>query len=282
MKFSTAFVSFVFCVAATVEGHAHYGQQHHRRGPSATPTQPSTTPTSTPAPPVTPGSGKKRGVPFNDVQAANAFGGNVVVAYNWASTHEGTLNPGVEYAPMLWGTNIGNWADDATAAIANGAKHLLAFNEPDLNAQANISPQVAASLWKQHIEPFAGKAKLVSPAVTNGGPPMGTAWLDSFLAECADCTIDAIAIHIYDSATNAGYFQNYISDVVKKYKKPVWVTEFGASGTAQQQQDFLRTMIPFLENLDGLEHYFYFMAGQNILNDGSNKLTALGQVYNTL
>lgn len=41
-------------------------------------------------------------------------------------------------------------------------------------------------------------------------------------------------------------------------------------------------MVPFLENLDGLERYAYFMAGQNILTDNSNKLTSLGQTYNAL
>ena len=30
---------------------------------------------------------------------------------------------------------------------------------------------------------------------------------------------------IYDSATNIGYFQNYISDAGTKYGKPTWVTE---------------------------------------------------------
>ena len=54
---------------------------------------------------------------------------------------------------------------------------------------------------------------------------MGTAWLDSFLAACTGCTIDCIAIHIYDSATNIGYFENYISGIGTKYGKPVWVTE---------------------------------------------------------
>ena len=103
---------------------------------------------------------------------------------------------------------------------------LTRFNEPDLGSQANLSPAAAAAAWKQYMEPFHGKAKLVSPAVTNGAPPaMGTGWLDSFLAACTGCHIDAIAIHIYDSATNTAYFQNYISGVASKYGKPVWVTE---------------------------------------------------------
>jgi hypothetical protein len=76
---------------------------------------------------------------------------------------------------------------------------------------------------------YAGKALLVSPAVTNGDPAQGygTGWLDAFFAECSGCTIDAIAIHIYDSATNEAYFKSYIPGVAAKYNKKIWVTEFG-------------------------------------------------------
>lgn len=49
------------------------------------------------------------------------------------------------------------------------------------------------------MQPFAGRAKLVSPAITNGAAPMGTAWLDSFLSACSGCTIDVIAIqYVYN------------------------------------------------------------------------------------
>ena len=82
------------------------------------------------------------------------------------------------------------------------------------------------------MEPFAGKAKLCSPAITNGGAPMGTAWLESFLSECNDCTIDCIAFHIYDSATNVQYFKNYITDFVNKYSNngqlEIYLTEVRA------------------------------------------------------
>lgn len=48
------------------------------------------------------------------------------------------------------------------------------------------------------MEPFHGKAKLVSPAVTNGG---GVQWLQQFFGNCTGCHIDAIALHWYDTAT---------------------------------------------------------------------------------
>ena len=88
-----------------------------------------------------------------------------------------------------------------------------------------MSPEAAASAWMTYMEPFHGKATLVGPAITNGGPPMGTAWLDNFIAACTQCHIDALAIHIYDSATNVGYYKNYISGIGTKYGKPVLVTE---------------------------------------------------------
>lgn len=102
---------------------------------------------------------------------------------------------------------------------------MCSFNEPDLNTQANMTPEQAAQAWKTYMEPFAGKAKLVGPAITNGGAPMGEAWLDKFLDSCTQCTFDVLAIHIYDSATNEAYYQSYISDFVSKYNKTTWVTE---------------------------------------------------------
>lgn len=75
------------------------------------------------------------------------------------------------------------------------------------------------------MEPFHGSATLVSPAVTNGGTPLGVAWMSAFLAACSDCHIDKIAIHIYDSATNIAYFQSYIQSVYAQFNKPIMLTE---------------------------------------------------------
>lgn len=41
-------------------------------------------------------------------------------------------------------------------------------------------------------------------------------------------------------------------------------------------------MVPFLDGLSTVGGYAYFMAGQDILTDGSNNLLPLGQAYNTL
>jgi hypothetical protein len=108
------------------------------------------------------------------------------------------MGSGQVYYPMLWGTasdHTNGWTTNANAAIAAGATHILGFNEPDLNSQSNLTPSAAAAAWKTYIQGYAGKAKLVTPAITNGAPPsMGTGWLDSFMSACSGCTFDAIAV----------------------------------------------------------------------------------------
>lgn len=61
-----------------------------------------------------------------------------------------------------------------------------------------MSPAKAVQKWNELIEPYAGKAKLGAPAVSNSEDPgKGLEWLESFLTQCKDCTIDFIPIHWY-------------------------------------------------------------------------------------
>lgn len=58
---------------------------------------------------------------------------------------------GIEFVPMQWGKwNIETLQKD----IHPGAKHLLGFNEPGHQEQANLDPQQAAALWP-HLEAVA-------------------------------------------------------------------------------------------------------------------------------
>ncbi|KAF7966055.1 hypothetical protein HWV62_40244 [Athelia sp. TMB] len=201
----------------------------------------------------------KKGLSYNTASYTNAF--NLAWAYNWGenpnadtgtAADTGSLRPGVEFTPMLWGSDATNWTVAADAAIAAGAKHLLGFNEPDNAGQSNITPATAAQLWIEHMEPYAGKVKLVGPAVTNGG---GVQWLQQFLGNCTECTIDAIAMHWYDSATFAG------------------------SGTVAQQQSFFSYILPWMETQRFIERYAGFgdFSGTYVNDDGS--LTDLGRTY---
>lgn len=156
------------------------------------------------------------------------------------------------------------------------------FNEPDIKSQSNIAPADAAKLWMQHMQPFAGRATLVSPAITNGAPPaMGTGWLDQFLAECGrlGCTVDAVAAHIYASAKDTAYWKKYITDLGTRYEKPVLITEFNGQGSVEEQQAFLEEMIPFLDGWESVSHYAWFMTAVGNLVNEDGGLTALGETY---
>lgn len=234
---------------------------------------------------------KKRGVPYNNPAYTPLWFWSAPTTwiYNWAQTPGAAYLTGkgtrFEFIPMLWSNTAGftaTWASNAAAAIAAGSSALLAFNEPDLNTQSNLSPAVAAKSYMQYMQPFAGKAVLVSPSITNGAAPMGFAWLQSFLGNCTGCTVDAVALHWYDSATNFAYLQWYLTQAWQTFGKPIWLTEFGASGTDAQVSAFLEQAIPWLDAQPWIARYSYFMAAPGIMiNSTTGGLSGQGYTFAT-
>lgn len=95
---------------------------------------------------------------------------------------------------MLWGIKpeiTGPWNEHASSWIAAGSKNLLAFNEPENAGQSNINATAAADAYRKYMQPFAGKAQLGAPGVSNDGRD----WMTQFLGLCSDCTIDFVPIH---------------------------------------------------------------------------------------
>ncbi|KAB8345964.1 hypothetical protein FH972_023016 [Carpinus fangiana] len=245
---------------------------------SAAPTSTAASPVNTPSP----STGGKRGVAFNIASLTDLFTGSTFSwAYNWGADASGSILSKLEYVPMLWGNRAdftSAWDSQVSKALAGGSTHILGFNEPDHTEQANMSPADAVNAWKQYIQPYSSKAKLISPAVTNGAAPMGLAWLSSFLSGCGDCTIDAVAVHWYDAATNVEYFKQHITDAHTQTGKPVWITEFGASGSDDQVSSFLSQVLPWLDSQDFVERYSYFMAAEGTLVSGG-ALSTYGKTY---
>ena len=197
--------------------------------------------------------GAKRGLGYNDAALTSCFmdSPNVGWAYNWGSENGGfTPTSSVNYVPTLWGTRsdfTSVWEDNANAAISAGSKYLFSFNEPDMSTQANMSPEDAASAWKQYMEPFAGKAQLCAPSVTNGGGEMGLTWLSNFLAACSDCTIDCVNIHWYSQLQYADTFKDQVTNATTVSGKPVFVSEFAPTdGSDSDKSDFLQDVMPWM------------------------------------
>jgi len=233
--------------------------------------------------PVTNSAGK-RGLAYNDASLLSGFlSGNskVTWAYNWGSG-TASIPSSLDYSPMLWGLssdNINGWTSAAEKAIAAGSKFLLSFNEPDYSGQSNLSPSDAAAGYKTYMQPYASKAKLVSPAVTNGGSPMGLTWLSSFISDCSGCTIDAVAIHWYNGG-DAAAFKTYVGQAYAAGgNRPLHITEFQASGDANAQIAFLNEVMPFLDSSDMVERYAYFGVFANNLISSGTSLSQLGETF---
>ena len=52
--------------------------------------------------------------------------------------------------------------------------------------------------------------------------------------------------------------------------KPVFLTEFGASGSDDQISTFLEDVMPWMDGQDFVQGYAYFMVSDGLLNSGSS------------
>lgn len=232
----------------------------------------------------------KRGAAYNDVStvAPIASNGTVTWAYNWAMSASGTLPPGVEYVPMLWGSkDFGGWVTTVQTVLSSGSKYILGFNEPDMTSQANMSPTDAANYYKTYITPWAGQAKLISPAVTSStSPNMGLNWFESFMGQCSSCAISGLAVHWYGDTAEEfkSFVQQAISTAQSHGLPEVWVTEFalnsdvGGTGNPAATAAFLHQVLPWLDSQSMVSRYAYFMCAQNYLLSDST-LNAAGLAY---
>ncbi|KAF2139802.1 glycoside hydrolase family 128 protein [Aplosporella prunicola CBS 121167] len=271
---------------------------------TSTSTTSSTTRTSTSSSGPTPTkSSGKRGLSYNEPNYTDFFSlsgqsSKVNWAYNWYSSpyspgYSTGYNPALTFVPMLWSgasdlTSV--WVSNVNNAIQNyGADAVLGFNEPDgcEGGGSCMDVQTAVRVWKQYMEPFAGRVKLGAPAVTNGGAPMGFQWYTSFVNSCTGCHIDFVPIHWYGDCSQQSGIQDFYNHVGEAHDvtggKQLWVTEFGCTtGNEQQVQAFLKQVIPWLDNLAWVDRYAYFMGRQGLMiNDAGTGLSAQGQIVNS-
>ena len=215
----------------------------------------------------------KRGVSFSFTQIMDLplLSPYISWDYNWGNTPTDDAAMWfdaneMDYCPMCWNGNYS--ADRIRAFVAAHPKtrYLLAFNEPNLTDQANMTPAQAAALW-QPVVALAKELnlKLVSPAMNYGtlaGYSDPVKWLDEFFAQpgVSPDDIYAIAIHCYMSSTSAvqGYVEKFY-----KYGKPIWMTEFCAwdpvPGSVTTQMDYMCAVLNYLETNPKVERYAWFI-----------------------
>jgi RNA polymerase sigma factor (sigma-70 family) len=186
--------------------------------------------------------------------------------YNWSPSNDDMPGPsGVEFVPMIWGAD--NVTDDTLARAKREGEVLLGFNEPDLAGQANLSVERALELWPR-LE--ATGLPLGSPAVAFGGDTAG-GWLDRFMtgAEHQGRRVDFITLHWYGSDFSdaaVDQFLGYVDAVHRRYRLPIWVTEYGLmnfSGspkypTGAQAAAFISGSTKGLERRSFVQRYAWF------------------------
>jgi len=174
------------------------------------------------------------------------------------------------------------FTSNAPKALAAGATHLLGFNEPDMDLNdggSAIDVQTAQKGWKDSMSQFAGKAKLVSPSVTNTNGPYGTdptkglGWLSSFLSDSTiNSQVDIIGFHWESTLTDVdAAIKDLLSQVTAAVKiagsRKVWLTEFRYLGG--DEATFIKKAFPQLDKAEGLERYAYNMAEGRLASLGS-------------
>ncbi|MBF4467720.1 glycosyl hydrolase [Flavobacterium sp. LC2016-12] len=213
----------------------------------------------------------KRGIAYGNNSTADllALKPGVSWWYNWGSSPENDINTnyeslGVEYVPMAWGKISDAEVQAFINRIKPGAKYLLAFNEPNFNDGARLTPQEAVNAWG-NVEKIAAAKNLeivsASPAYNGpnnyGGFSDPVAWHDQFFLLCPNCKVDYIAFHTYDNTSGSVIG---VTGLLKKYNRPVWVTEFAnrVIQTADQKTTFMKEIITSFENDPDIYRYSWF------------------------
>jgi hypothetical protein len=121
----------------------------------------------------------------------------------------------------------------------NPPKYLMAFNEPDVDSQANMDPYYAADLYMQQINPWASKGtKLGSPAIV-----WNLDWMNTFLSQVQSKQgrVDFICLHwfvslfesrvVTDVYANTGTVLGPTSQVSRTTSKPLTNASTRTSGS---------------------------------------------------
>lgn len=199
--------------------------------------------------------------------------------YTWSPKTR--TSQAASFVPMMKGA----WSLKQAPAIRKmkGISHLLGFNEPERAKQGNITVDKAIELWPDLVALAEDKdLRLGSPAPSSD--KAGMDWLAAFMerAKREKLRVDFLALHWY-RGRDAGQFEDFVKQVYRDYDLPIWITEFnGWSGPEEENYEFLKDSLKFLERDRKVERYAYFNPPKgkpHSLLDKNGKLTRMGELY---
>jgi hypothetical protein len=188
--------------------------------------------------------------------------------YSWGANIPAGVPAGTSFVPMVWGYwgNKQGIEKAAKAAKDAGIRNLLGFNEPDQKSQANLSVDKALDLWPILMETGL---RLGSPGCVHPDRE----WMKEFMegVEKRKLRVDFICVHSY-GGPNADALDAKSAETHRHRPDKVL--------------GFMDEVLPRLDQLDFVERYAWFPAGQDnralgtsALFDAQGKLTRLGQRY---
>ncbi|MCI8956704.1 MAG: hypothetical protein HFG29_06915 [Eubacterium sp.] len=245
--------------------------------------------------------------PNKDVSVLKKVGTSWV--YNWGTTKEiaqKAQNSGMEYVPMIWGQWDVN--DSKIAELKEGKesglyKNLLAFNEPDLSDQSNMTVEQALQLWPKLEETGL---RLGSPA----GAAAEDAWVADFMEKAKEkgYRVDFLTVHVYQDFTHpesVNQLKAALERLYAKYQIPIWITEIGNVDVSTQwwgyqlyepmshtnATKYITEMGNMLESLEFVERYSWFVDHSSnisgteytrLFDVSTNELTPEGEAYKAI
>ncbi len=247
----------------------------------------------------------KRGVCAQHLSAEDfrALAPGVSWWYNWALTPDAEVPAGgPEFVPMLWGDSQGFWKR-LDRSLAARPRLILGLNEPNLKAQANLTPQDAARAYARLAKAAARRGiPVVGPQLALGSAPADTVhardpksgrdiaypwmvpYLEAFSAALPGGKPTALAVHVYG---NVGELKWAVGELAKRSAGPIWVTEFNEWKAADEdaQIAYMKEAVAFLEASPDVAGYAWFMARikddrtRSLLAAEPGRLTRLGETY---
>lgn len=219
---------------------------------------------------------------------------NVGWNYSWGNGLVPNQPEGIEFVPMAWGGfDPDTFMANVLPNVNSGKfKRFLGFNEPDGKEQANMTVEKAIQLWPT-LERLG--IPLGSPAVVDAE---NGEWLEDFMAEVdrLGYRVDYICVHNYPG-TNVENFKTKMTNIHKKYNRPIIVTEFApadwnAKTPAENKHseaavlNFMKGVLNWMEETDFIYGYAWFSFSKtsaagctSALFNEDGTLTTLGEYY---
>jgi len=171
-----------------------------------------------------------------DNQYAKQIAGPQISWYHhWQNGPVPQMPSNYEFVPMNWGPQYANlWNQRVAEMNKNPPKHLMSYNEPDIQSQSSMSPNTAANDYMKDIFPWSKKGvQLGSPCIV-----WNIQWMDSFVQAVQNQGghVDFFCVHWYGSWKDLAGFQKWVQTVHSRFGKKIWIPELGITTASHPSQ----------------------------------------------